>query len=55
MAGSMLRYVKKSKPSPPDESVEEENDKSSKEASGFDKNHLQAHYPGCGLLYLEGT
>ena len=36
MVGSMLRYVKKSKPSTPDESVEEENNKSSKVASGFD-------------------
>ncbi|XP_056848831.1 uncharacterized protein LOC108820014 [Raphanus sativus] len=41
MAGSILRYVKKSKPSPPDESVEEENDKSSKEASGFDHDQVE--------------
>ena len=44
MAGSMLRYVKKSKPSPPDESVEEENNKSSKEATRFD--HDQAENSG---------
>ncbi|XP_022552196.1 zinc finger MYM-type protein 1-like [Brassica napus] len=44
MAGSMLKYVKKSKPSPPDESVEEENNKSSKEATGFD--HDQAENSG---------